>query len=142
MALLRCQRRFSGPFATIRATFRCLAEGSGFEPLEPYLGAHGLANRRITALPTFRKIRTMIGKIDCGAPGRARTHNTPGRSRVLYPIELRAHGALPPASSEVVPLAWNRTRNRPGTDRVLCRLSYSGDRCSRSIFHENPLVEN
>ena len=57
LALPRCQRRFSRPFAPASATFRSmrLVEGAGIEPAEPCLGAHGLASRCITTLPTFRR---------------------------------------------------------------------------------------
>ena len=71
LALLRCQRRFSRPFAHRRAPPSVvLAEGAGIEPAWPYLGAARLATGCITTLPTFRA-RRMIGIENYAAGSRA-----------------------------------------------------------------------
>lgn len=57
-ALLRCPRagfRDRLPPAQRHLPVNVLVEGAGIEPARPYLGAHGLASRCITALPTFRQ---------------------------------------------------------------------------------------
>jgi hypothetical protein len=104
-----------------------------------------------------------------GAPGRTRTLNSPGRNRVLYSIELRAHwpaekdsnsqppgskpGALcplsyrrvrpspAPVSLVLVLTARNRTCDRPITKGVLCQLSYASCGGSCSCRHQRITTE-
>ena len=94
LALLRCQRRFSRPFAHRRAPpSGVLAEGTGIEPVQPLRTGYGLASRRIAALPTFRT-RRMIGEIDCGAAGVESNPQPPAYKAGALPIELQRREAF------------------------------------------------
>lgn len=89
LALLRCQRRFSRPFAHRRAppSVAAVAEGAGIEPAQPLRADYGLASRCIAALPTFRVTR----KIDLmsGAAGVESNPQPPAYKAGALPIELQ-----------------------------------------------------
>jgi hypothetical protein len=90
LALLRCQRRFSRPFADHPAppSVRALAEGVGIEPTRPLRTGYGLASRRITALPTFRGTTRKIDLMS-GANGEESNPRPAAYKAAALPTELR-----------------------------------------------------
>ena len=89
LALLRCQRRFSRPFAPASATFRLnkLAEGVGIEPTQPLRADYDLASRCIAALPTFRGTTRKIDLMN-GARGVESNPRHPAYKTGALPTEL------------------------------------------------------
>ena len=99
-----------------------MAGGIGVEPMWPCLGAHGLASRCITALPTSRRLTREID-LSAGGDSRARTDARLLAGQVLSQTELYPHvGAAGPES------------NRQPRSYGLRALPFELQRQSRFVF--------
>src|SRR3990167_3973399 len=89
LTILRCQRRFSRPFATIRATFRYSSggrcRGRTYAAISGRLRFSKPLHYRSANLPLIRK----IGLIEIGAAGKESNPQPAPYERAALPFELQ-----------------------------------------------------